>query len=592
MDPLAEYTARRAQSQARQQQTSRQFIRIGNWRLGVAVVAAVLAFLAFARDAISGWWLLIPLAVFIGLVIRHQAVLRGRTEAERARRFYDLGIGRLQGEWIGKGNPGERFHDPAHIYTSDLDVFGKASLFELISTARTAGGEQALADWLKSPASRKEVVARQDAVRELAGHLDLREDIALLGEEVRATVHEETLEAWASAPSMTFARAWRPILMLLAIAAIAILLAFFAQAVRLWALAFILGCNFAVAYFLRNRVLQVLEHADTPGHELAMFSLILDRLEHEHFASPRLQQLRAALNIEGRPASKRIEQLKRWVDLLDSSDHLLVRLLRPAVLWREQIAMGLEAWRGRNGNHVALWVQSVAEFEALSSLASLKFERPQWTFPLLCEGDAVLEAHALQHPLMQPSRCVPNDVSIGGERRVLIVSGSNMSGKSTLLRSIGLNTVLAWAGGPVAAKEMRVSDLQVGASIRVVDSLQENRSRFFAEITRIRQIAELARKAHVLFLLDELLSGTNSHDRRIGASGIVRALVSSQAIGLITTHDLALAEIERDLGAAAANVHFDDHVGDGTIEFDYRLQPGVVTRSNALALMKAVGLEV
>ena len=167
-----------------------------------------------------------------------------------------------------------------------------------------------------------------------------------------------------------------------------------------------------------------------------------------------------------------------------------------------------------------------------------------------------------------------------------------MSGKSTLLRSVGLNAILAWAGGPVAAKQMTISPLHVGASVRVVDSLQDNRSRFFAEITRIREIVELAHSAPVLFLLDELLSGTNSHDRRIGASGVMRALVDTGAIGLITTHDLALASIEQDLGPAAANVHFDDRIVDGRIEFDYQLQTGVVTRSNALELMRAIGLHV
>lgn len=592
MDPREEYTARRNRWHARRQDAARLFIRIGNWRLSVAIVAVVLAFFSIAREAISAWWLLIPFAIFIALVVWHQAVLRGRTAAERAVRFYDQGIARLEDAWIGKGSPGERFEDAGHVYAGDLDVFGKGSLFELISSARTARGEQTLADWLKSPASRHEVLTRQDAVRELANRLELREDIALLGEEVRAAVHETTIETWASAPPVRFAQPLRPVALLLALTGIAILIAFLAQALRPWALALILGCNFALAYFLRSRVLQVLERAETPGHDLGTFSLILERLEREQFESPRLREIRAGLNLEGLPASKRIAQLKRWVDLLDSSDHLLIRLIRPAVLWREQIAMGLEAWRRKNGRHVALWVQSVADFEALSSLASLKFERPHWAFPLLLDHDPMLEAHALQHPLMSPSRCVPNDVSIGGERRVLIVSGSNMSGKSTLLRAIGLNSVLALAGGPVAASEMRISDLQVGASIRVVDSLQENRSRFFAEITRIRQIAELARTRHALFLLDELLSGTNSHDRRIGASGIIRALVGSGAIGLITTHDLALAEIERDLGAAAVNVHFDDRISSGRIEFDYRLRPGVVTRSNALALMRAIGLDV
>ena len=358
------------------------------------------------------------------------------------------------------------------------------------------------------------------------------------------------------------------------------------------AFAAVLGCNLVVGYVLRRRVKQIVEGVDTPGHDLRIFSLLLERMEQEEFETPRLQQLRAVLHIEGLPASKRIAQLERWVDLLDSTNVPLIRLIQPAILWREQAAMAIEAWRRRNGKHIGAWVGAVAEFEALSSFASLAFEHPEWTFPALIDGDARFEAHALQHPLMPGARCVPNDVAIGGDLRLLIVSRSNMSGKSTLLRSVGLNAVLAWAGGPVAAKQMSISPLHTGASIRVVDSLQDNRSRFFAEITRIRAIVELTRSHQVLFLLDELLSGTNSHDRRIGASGIVRALVRAGAIGLITTHDLALANIEQDLGGAAANVHFDDRMIDGRIEFDYQLQPGVVTHSNALELMRAIGLDV
>jgi DNA mismatch repair ATPase MutS len=211
----------------------------------------------------------------------------------------------------------------------------------------------------------------------------------------------------------------------------------------------------------------------------------------------------------------------------------------------------------------------------------------------LLEGEPCFEGEQLQHPLLVPSKCVPNDVSLGGPLRLLIVSGSNMSGKSTLLRSVGLNTVLAWAGAPVAARRLRLSCLQTGASIRVVDSLQDGKSRFYAEITRLRQIVDLASNGgQVLFLLDEILSGTNSHDRRIGAAAVVRGLVDRGAIGLITTHDLALAELEADLDGRAANVHFEDHIEDGRIAFDFRLRPGVVSRSNALELMRAIGLQV
>jgi DNA mismatch repair ATPase MutS len=194
---------------------------------------------------------------------------------------------------------------------------------------------------------------------------------------------------------------------------------------------------------------------------------------------------------------------------------------------------------------------------------------------------------------MPASQCVPNDVQLGGDLRLLIVSGSNMSGKSTLLRSVGLSTVMAWAGAPVCAGRLSISPLMVGASIRVLDSLQDGRSRFYAEITRLRQIVNLAAEARtVLFLIDELLSGTNSHDRKIGASALVRTLVNRGAIGMITTHDLALANIANDLAGRAANVHFADTLQDGQLHFNYQLLPGVVERSNALDLMRSVGLEV
>jgi hypothetical protein len=592
MDPLTEYVARRDRWRAEQARSQRQFIQLGNCRLGLAVVGLAMAYFSIARHAFSAWWLLAPVVVFATLVVLHYGVVRRRTFAGRGIRFYDRGIARLNDEWIGVGNSGDQFRDPAHVYSEDLDVFGRGSLFELIATARTASGEQTLANWLRSPADRDEALLRQEAVRELTSRLDLREDVALLGEDVRAEVHEDALGAWGSAPPKLFAPYLRIAALLLAISAIVTLIAFLARVLPVTPFAVILACNLGIGYALRTRVKQIAEGVDIPGHDLRIFALLLQRMEREEFEATRLKQLRTALKVDGLPASRRIAQLERWVDVLDSTNVPLIRVIQPVILWREQAAMGIEAWRGVNGKQIGGWVRAAAEFEALSSLASLKFERPQWPFPALLDGEARFEAQALQHPLMSGTRCIPNDVAISGGLRLLIVSGSNMSGKSTLLRSVGLNAVLAWAGGPVAAQQMSISPLHVGASVRVVDSLQDNRSRFFAEITRIRAIVELTRSRQVLFLLDELLSGTNSHDRRIGASGIVRALVKAGAIGLITTHDLALAEIERDLGPAAANVHFDDQILDGRIEFDYRLRPGVVTHSNALELMRTIGLKV
>ncbi len=594
MDPLHEYTARREHWLTERQKLDRLYIKIGNYRLAVVLAAALLAGLSFWRGALSGWSLLGPAAVFIGLVVWHARIARRQTFAQRGLAYYERGLARLDDRWAGLGNTGEDFQNPEHVYADDLDVFGKGSLFELIDAARTATGEKTLANWFLAAASRETVLARQEAARELRERLDLREDMALLGEDVRAEVHAEALDEWGSAPTIRFATALRPLAIVLAMAAIATLAMFLGGIIPPSPFLLVMAGNAIFIAVVRRRVKHVLESVETPSSDLRVLSLMLERLEAEQFTSPLLRELRATLDVQHRPASRRIGRLERWVELLDSSDHVLVRALAPIVLWREQIAMAIEAWRSEMGPLVGAWLAAVGHFEALSSLAALSYERPAWTFPVLREeAGPRFEAHALLHPLLPGARSIPNDVRLGDEPRLLIVSGSNMSGKSTLLRAIGLNAVLAWAGAPVAARELRISAVQVGASLRAVDSLRDGRSRFFTEISRIRQVMDLtAGKWPVLFLLDELLSGTNSHDRRIGATAIVKALVERGAMGLITTHDLALAQIEEGLGSAAKNVHFDDQIVDGRIEFDYLLREGVVVRSNALELMRAVGLPV
>jgi hypothetical protein len=594
MDPLEEYTARSDRWRAAHRLLAGKFIRISNWRLAVIATAIILAWLAVARSAALGGLLLVPLAAFVFLAVWHERVFRKQQFTARALAYYERAIARMKGAWVGTGNAGERFRDSAHIYSEDLDVFGKGSLFELIASARTAAGERTLADWLLAPACRDEAAARQAAVQELRERLDLREDIALLGEDVRASVHADVLDRWGSAPPAGFSSLVRWIALLLAIAGIASLLAFLAHIAPLSVFIVILGLDFVFIAIYRKRIATAIGGVETPAVDLQILALLLERLEAEDFNSPKLKQIRANLEVHGLPASKRIARLKRWIEMLDSSEHLFLRVVNPVVLWKEQLAMAVEAWRVESGPFIHGWISAVGEFEALSSFASLAFERPEWIFPSLVEvASPRFEAQDLRHPLLPRSKCVPNDVALGGDTRVLIVSGSNMSGKSTLLRAIGLNAVLAWAGAPVAAASMHISSIRVGASIRVLDSLQDGRSRFYSEIVRLRQIVDLAGNTPgALFLLDEVLSGTNSHDRRIGAAAVVRALVARGAIGLVTTHDLALATLDQDKGLGIVNVHFDDEIEDGRIEFDYRLRPGVVVRSNALELMRAVGLQV
>jgi hypothetical protein len=593
VDPRSEYASRLDRWKQAWEQHQKTFIRLGNVRLAIAIAAAVMAWAAYVAGMFSGWWLLAPLVLFIAVVVYHEGIARRQQFAQRAIVYYERALARLSGNWAGAGSPGDRFKDPGHIYAEDLDLFGRGSLFELLSIARTAAGEETLAGWLRAPASSEQVRARQAAVAELRPRVQMREDLALLGEDVQAALDAETVSRWGSAPPIQLLPAARWLALFAASGTVITFICFMAHWLGFRPFGIMVLADLAVSALLRRPVMRIIAGADTPAHDLRIFALLLAHLERERFDTPLLKSLQSRFETAGTPASRRISRLERWMEILDSSDHLVVRIIGIFLLWREQAALGIEAWRRKMGPRIGAWIEAVAELEALASLATFAFERPSATFPELGDQGPMIEADALEHPLLDPLVSVPNDLRLGGNRRLLIVSGSNMSGKSTLLRAAGLNLVLAWAGGPVTAARLLTSPLAVGASIRVLDSLQEGRSRFYAEITRLRQIVTLAGGDRpALFLLDELLSGTNSHDRRIGAEAVVRGLVERGAVGLITTHDLALTGIAGTLDGAAANVHFDDHIENGRISFDYKLKPGVVEHSNALELMRAVGLDV
>jgi len=595
-DPRSAYgqrlEARRA-SAARHDQRHRT---IGNLRLLVFVSAAVLAWLAWGRGALSAFWLGLPAAVFICLIVAHERVLRVRRAAARAVAHYERALARLDGQWAGHGETGERFLDRTHPYAADLDLFGQASLFELLSTARTRMGEETLARWLLETAEPAVLRARHQAVAELRPMLDLREDLAVLGEDVRTGVHPAELAAWGQAngevPPLLESRVARAVAFAIPclVAASAVL-----WGVKGWRDP-LFAMLAAVAIFIaryRRVVARVVEAVEQPAHDLALLAKVLARLERERFTSARLVELRASLDVAGLPPSARIAKLNRLIEMLDSRDNPFMKAVGPLMLWTEQLAFAIEAWRRVSGPALPRWLDAVGEIEALCALAAYAFEHPADVFPEFESGAACFEGDEMAHPLLDPPRVVRNSVRLGGDLRALIVSGSNMSGKSTLLRTVGINAVLALAGAPVCARRLRLSRLALGASIRTLDSLHDGTSRFYAEIKRLHQIMELtAGPLPVLFLLDELLHGTNSHDRRIGAEAIVRGLVERGAMGLVTTHDLALAQVAEALAPRAANVHFEDQFENGRITFDYRLHAGVVEKSNALELMRSVGLEV
>ena len=597
MVPSEEYVQRRNDRQLRVAHYEKIHIRLGNVRLLLALLVVILGWASFHAHSISAWWLAAPVAAFAGAAWYHSRILRARELGERAVAFYEKALARVEDRWAGSGESGERFDDPHHVYAGDLDLFGKGSLFQLLSTARTRMGEDTLAQWLLSPATVEHIRERHAAADELREQLDLREDLAGLGDDVGVGVHPEALLKWAESPNQM-----RPPWIRWLAPVLAALATFGAVLWAIWGSAALLVVVVVVeaifTYRLKQPLEEVLHGTEHAFRDLDLLSGVLARIEAHTFHAPQLQVLQRELVSSNLLASHAIAGLRTLVDLINSRHNVAVRILDAPLMYSVQLAFAAERWRSTHGSALRSWLNTIGQTEALLSLSTYSFEHPSDPFPEFVDGAASFEAEELGHPLVPAAICVRNDVSIREETRVLLVSGSNMSGKSTLLRAIGMNVVLAMAGGPVRARRLRLTPLQVGASIRVNDSLQEGSSRFYAEITRLRQIYDVAGgelascDPPLLFLLDELLQGTNSNDRRIGAEGIVRAFVKRGAIGLVSTHDLALTDIGGAVAGRLRNVHFQDELANGRITFDYKLRDGVVTKSNGLELMRSIGLDV
>ena len=567
----------------------------GNARVGIFLLGVILAFLWW-QQYLGIAWPIAALVAFIALVVYHGRIIAARRRAEGKSAYHGRGLARLDDRWAGSGVTGLRFLDEEHPYASDLDLFGEGSLFERLCTARTSSGEACLASWLLRAAPVDEIRARHAAVEELRPRLELREDLALLGDDVRSGVAPESLAAWGRHSRKPASPATRWLIGLVAASTLAAVVGGMAGAWSFLPFLGLVAVEGAIAARFARRAGAAVADVEERSVELETLAGLLARIERERFESPRLRELKAALVDDGKPASSRIAALARLVRWLEARHNVYFALFGSFFLWKTQFALAIEAWRDAEGASIGRWLDVVGQVEAYCSLACFSFENPDDPFPDLVEIDRgpVIEGEGLGHPLLPARQCVRNDLKLGGDLRVLSVSGSNMSGKSTWLRTVGINAVLAQAGATVRARRLRLSPLSIGGTLRVHDSLQAGRSRFYAEILRLKQLVEMAGGTPpLLFLIDEILHGTNSHDRLQGAEAVVRGLIDRGAIGLFTTHDLALAEVAGRLAPRAENVHFADHLdAAGRLAFDYRMRPGVVRQSNALALMRAVGLDV
>lgn len=589
-------------------------LRLGGF---LATGAGVWLLLSLERNAAA--WLLVAAAVvvFATLVARHWAARRRLRRVELMADFNREGIARVERRWSGLPRsfspPVPRNHD----YADDLDLHGHASLLHLTGVCGTAPGRSTLWSWLLAPADPEIIALRQEAVREMAGAFDFRDRIAAEARLVTSGSMQEVEDflRWCESPDWLSGRTWlRAAAVLLPPVNLAAIIVYSLGMVPTAAVAWPLLVSALVMTPAWKAINQACSEADDGESGVRHYGSLLGLLADAPLDSRYAADLRQRLGTGTRPAHREIATLRRLLDMAEVRRSPFFRVpLSLVLLWDVHVLAALERWKKRSGARVRTWLDVVGEAEALAALAALAADHPDWTMPTLDAEATALRGRALGHPLLAPELCVRNDVEVGQAGSFLLVTGSNMSGKSTLVKAVGLNVVLGQAGGPVCAEALRFPPLRVVTSMHVADSLADGVSFFMAGLQRLRQVVDAAEAAGaapgpgagesasadgaasggsgVLYLLDEILQGTNSAERRIAARTVLRRLLRSGAIGAVTTHDLSLADVE-DLNARAVPVHLTESVGDGSegLTFDYRLRTGIATSTNALRLLELAGL--
>lgn len=589
--------------QARQQafdRLRRQDDQAVSFRTAVACAGMLALWVVFGGWGVPWQLLLVPAGLFVAGLIYHEIVKRQQSAAQRAIDYYQRCLDRLDGKWSGVGPEGGEFAEALHPYSGDLDIFGEGSLYQLLNSPVTPSGTKSLSTWLApdpevGPPARDTVVGRQEAAAELCEQIDLREQLAVIGSTKQSQQDAAQLQAWLSKPGGLTARWIVGVAIPLGVLGIGALVYFFMSG-RLSPLMLVVVAQAAYLQLHKAHLDTIKKYSEHAVQELRRILQVLEALERIEGESTELKRLKGELIHDGQPASHAIRKLEGIVSqFVNMRSNMFFAPLAFLSMVGLLYACRIDHWRTHHGIHVEGWFRAIGEHEALLAFSQLHYENPDYCFPELLESAQTFIAESLAHPLLPRSEAIANDVELTEECRMLLVSGSNMSGKSTLLRSVGINAALAWAGAPVCARQLKLSRLQVGAAMRVQDSLQTGTSHFFAELKRIQQVVQLAEQedsSNVLFLLDEILHGTNSHDRLVGARGVIASLLKTGAIGLVTTHDLALAEIVQRLDTPSKNVHFCDRWVEGKMFFDYRMRDGVVPKSNAISLMKLLGLDV
>ena len=597
-DPIEQYRERLERFTRRVGDLERRSLRLANLRAALFVGALVFAGLGLGLGV--AWWL--PAAgLLVGFAVavrRHGRIERDLAAARTLQALQSEALGRLDRRMDDVPRPPDPDDVPA--FATDLDLVGTGSLLHLLGTPGTWHGRECLTRWILEPAAPDEIRGRQAAARELGAQLDLRHDLTVHARAVGEG--SEDLDAflvWAEGEHWLLDRPWFTwIAVAMAVATLAVIALCIVGVVNPWLWVIPVAINLTLTRIAHGPI-KATFGAATPGERVFQnYATLMASLSVASLTADRLTDIQRRLSTRDSGAHGRMRRLDRLASLANLRTSPMAWLpIQAVTLWDVHVLRALELWQRRSGREVRGWFAAVGDLEALAALASLHHDHPHWCFPEIGDVPRVI-AEDLGHPLIPPDACVANDVDLGPPGTFLLVTGSNMSGKSTLLRAIGVNAVLAQAGGPVCARRMELPQLVLGTSFRVQDSLADGVSYFMAELRRLKEVVDLAAAAPrdrvVLFLLDEILLGTNVAERQIAVQQVLGQLLDHRALGAVATHDLSLAGAE-GLAQRCQPIHFVETFfrdEDGPqMTFDYRSRPGVSPTTNALKLLELVGLD-
>jgi ABC-type multidrug transport system fused ATPase/permease subunit len=561
-------------------------------------VAAILTFTFFYRSKdyyIAAATTLIYLVIFIYLVIIHSKARYKKQFISSLHKVNASSAARFSDDWKNFSDTGEDFRDDGHPFSQDLDIFGKSSLFQLINTSTTIMGRKRLKQMLSEPCKKiDKIKIRQESVNELSRLLWWRQRFASEGMMLSdKALDEEDLFSWARRVNKVYTTNWASALIftapLITISTLIFSYGFHLIPTYIFKLLGII--QFAALFLFGKERNNSLNTVFAYKNNIKSYAKMLRHFEEFKFKSPHINNLQKELiDSQNKTASKQIKKLQRIVESINNRRNPMFLPINVLLLWDYRCMVSLEKWKMESGNLVKRWFEVIGELEALSSITVLRHDHPGWAIAELTEEPSFIKAKALAHPLLTGKQ-VSNDLSFENSK-TLLITGSNMSGKSTLLRTTGINLILAYCGAPVCADYFKCSIMNVHTCMRVSDNLEKSISSFYAELLRIKDIVSSSKgDGQVFFLLDEIFKGTNSQDRHLGAKFLIKQLIRDGAIGMVSTHDLELGELEKTSGGAIKNYHFQEYYKDNQIYFDYKLRPGVSTTRNALYLIKMAGID-